>query len=157
MNKRKWEKPQLDSQLFAPQASVAVCFSIYCTKAYGDTRPIGHRLTPLAGGYYDSYNPWYRPNPYVEGPVGGLIVTHVPSECGNASHYSIRRADPTKPWSSGNVLMKESGFNCNIYWSRGGLSDGVMNDGDLMYWTTSASDGRVWYHYGYLKSVQNRS
>lgn len=138
--------PQIDCQLFTPQESVAACFSIYCTKARGDSTPATYRLLSLS---VNGATCWY------EETLENRSNYHNPNDCGVASRYTLSRIDPSKGWVQGNVQLKESGYLCNLDWTRGGLRDGVIDKGDLAYWRTN-SGTRYWYHYGRFNSG-NRS
>ena len=79
-------------------------------------------------------------------------VTHAWDHCGNSSNQVIRTDDDGNP-----IRMVETGtdglgtLNCTIYWNEDYTSQRDVNTvavGDIIYWTTSAADGRTWNHKG---------
>ena len=129
---KRWETPRTVVQGFEANEYVAACWYIACD--YGE---IG-RNDPQGGLYHAAYS-------------NG-------TGCGHADNQVIREIR-----DGVFRLREEDGFgeDYNLEMTRNakwqGLSGTLTNVqvGDIIYWTTTASDGRIWYHKGTVESTSN--
>lgn len=129
---KRWETPRTVVQGFEANEYVAACWYIACD--YGE---IGMN-DPKGGLYHAAYS-------------NG-------TGCGHADNQVIREIR-----EGVFTLREEDGFgeDYNLEMTRNanweGLSGTLTNVqlGDTIYWTTTASDGRIWYHKGTVESTSN--
>ena len=125
---KRWIKPRTEVQVFEANEYVAACWGVKCDVDWSN-------------GYE------WRQGDYSNG------VTHDGAHCGNSSNQVI--FDDNGDGIADRMI--ETGtdglgdLNCTIYEnqyynSRRDVS--TVKIGDLIYWTTSASDGRTWNHKG---------
>ena len=130
---KSWVRPRTEVQAFEADDYVAACWYIACDYGQGENRHYDPKR-----GFHDAY----------EDGTG----------CGWEDNQVIRE-------SSKGVftLREEDGFGedydmmmtRNSNWS--GLSSTLsgVTVGETIYWTTNASDGRIWYHKGQVETATN--
>ena len=125
----KWETPRVTIQEFEPNEYVAVCWGVACDISW-------------ANDYERKYGFW-----------DGGDVSHASDHCGNSSNQVIFDDN------NDNVgdRMVETGtdglgeLECQIYWDANYTQPrpvSTVEIGKIIYWTTTASDGRTWNHKG---------
>ncbi len=129
---KRWETPRTVVQGFEANEYVAACWYIACD--YGERG----ESDPISGLYHNAYS---------DG-----------TGCGHANNQVIREVR-----DGVFTLREEDGFGedydmkmtRDTNWQ--GLSGTLTNVqlGDIIYWTTTASDGRIWYHKGTVESTSN--
>ena len=129
---KRWETPRTVVQGFEANEYVAACWYIACD--YGEAG----MNDPISDLYHGAYS---------DG-----------TGCGHANNQVIREVR-----DGVFRLREEDGFGedynlemtRNAYWE--GLSGTLTNVqlGETIYWTTTASDGRIWYHKGTVESTSN--
>lgn len=131
--KEKWVAPRTVIEEFAPNEYVAVCWGVCCDVDLANNyeknnRPSGSRKT------------WWE-----------LGCSHDNEHCGAIGNQVIRDAN-----NDGIAeRMIETGtdglgdLTCTIT----NMSIRDVKVDDYIYWTTSASDGRVWHHQGTVVST----
>ena len=129
---KRWETPRTVVQGFEANEYVAACWYIACD--YGERG----MNDPMDGLYHNAYS---------DG-----------SGCGHADNQVIREI------RDGVFTLREEdgvGEDYDLQMTRDakwqGLSGMLTNVqvGDIIYWTTTASDGRKWYHKGTVESTSN--
>ena len=124
----KWETPRVTIQEFEPNEYVAACWGVGCNVDWSNR-----------------YEKWQ--GEYENG------VTHRWDHCGNSSNQVIFDDN------NDNVgdRMVETGtdglgeLECQIYWDAYYTQPrpvSTVEIGNIIYWTTTASDGRTWNHKG---------
>lgn len=129
---KRWETPRTVVQGFEANEYVAACWYIACD--YGERG----ESDPISGLYHNAYS-------------NG-------TGCGHANNQVIREVR-----DGVFRLREEDGFgeDYDMQMTRDtnwqGLSGTLTNVqlGDIIYWTTTASDGRIWYHKGTVESTSN--
>ena len=129
---KRWETPRTVVQGFEANEYVAACWYIACD--YGETG----MNDPKGGLYHAAYS-------------NG-------TGCGHADNQVIREIR-----DGVFRLREEDGFgeDYNLEMTRDehwkGLFGTLTNVqlGETIYWTTTASDGRIWYHKGTVESTSN--
>lgn len=128
MARKSWVTPKAMVEEFEANEYVAVCWGVECDVNWANEYEMGH------GGDY-----WKG-------------VTHDEAHCGNSSNQVIRTDDYGNP-----IRMVETGtdglgtLRCTIYYDSdyNSVRDvSTVKIGDIIYWTTSAADGRTWNHMG---------
>ena len=125
--KKRWGTPMAMVEEFEANEYVAACWGVQCDVDWAND--------------YE-----WQQGDYSHG------VTHAWDHCGNSSNQVIRTDDDGNP-----IKMVETGtdglgtLNCTIYWNEDYTSQRDVKTvavGDIIYWTTSAADGRTWNHKG---------
>lgn len=126
--KQKWIRPQTTIEKFVPDEYIAACWGVKCDIDWS--------------------------NAYEHGQGDdNRGVTHDGVHCGNPSNQVIFDDDDDGIADR----MIETGtdglgdLNCTIYWDAGFSSIrkiSTVQPDDIIYWTTTASDGRTWNHKG---------
>ena len=126
--KKRWGTPRAVVEEFEANEYVAVCWGVECDVNWANEYEMKH-----GGDYWNG-------------------VTHDEAHCGNSSNQVIRTDDHGNP-----IRMVETGTNglgtltCTIFYDQD-YSDvrdvRTVKVGDIIYWTTSAADGRTWNHMG---------
>lgn len=125
----KWETPRVTIQEFEPNEYVAACWGVECDINWANQYEIDH-----GGDYWKGVN-------------------HDIAHCGNSSNQVIFDDN------SDNVgdRMIETGTDglgdlaCTIYTDstyRTVRKVSTVQIGEIIYWTTTADDGRTWNHKG---------
>lgn len=135
--KEKWIAPRTVIEEFTPNEYIAVCWGVCCD-------------VDSANQYEKDNKPYWSKKTWWE-----LGCSHDIEHCGAIGNQVIRDAN-----NDGKAeRMIETGtdglgdLTCNIT----NMSIGNVQVGDYIYWTTSASDGRVWHHRGtVVATVPNR-
>lgn len=136
--KEKWIAPTTVIEEFTPNEYIAVCWGVCCD-------------VDLANDYEKNhYAPGRPPKTWWQ-----LGCSHDNDHCGAIGNQVIRDAN-----NDGKAeRMIETGtdglgdLTCTIT----NMSIGNVQVDDYIYWTTSASDGRVWHHRGtVVATVPNR-
>lgn len=126
--KKRWETPRAVVEKFEPNEYVAACWGVECNVSWANDYEMKH-----GGDYWNG-------------------VTHDEAHCGNSSNQVIITDDNGNP-----LRMVETGtdglgtLNCTIYWNEAynTIRDvSSVEVGNIIYWTTSADDGRTWNHKG---------
>ena len=139
--KRVYERPLMTAELFEANEYVAACWGVSCIVNLANEVEEGMAPTnPKMNGN----------NNFADGQ------THSLAGCGTASNQYLRditgdgTVDSMQEYKS--VAVAGSNWlDCKVYTNAkyDTLKDiSSVNPGDYIYWTTSASDGRVWYHQG---------
>ena len=124
----KWETPRVTIQEFEPNEYVAACWGVACDVDWSN------RYENWQGDYDNG-------------------VTHRGDHCGNSSNQVIFDDNNDKVGDR----MIETGTDglgdlvCTIYTDKTyhNVRDvSSVNIGDTIFWTTTASDGRIWNHKG---------
>ena len=125
---RRWVKPRTEVQKFEANEYVAACWGVGCNVDWAND------YEKSEGDYQNG-------------------VTHDTAHCGNAANQVIYDynddgiADAMIEEGTdglGNLpctIYKDSNYNQQIAVSS-------VKPGDTIYWTTRATDGRTWNHYG---------
>ena len=143
--KQTWVTPRVNIQNFEANEYVAACWGVGCSVDAANSVEKGKPNT----------NPykWARNN-----YEGGQ--THAWDGCGTSSNQFLRDTtgdnifDVMQEYKS--VPVNGSNWlTCTVYTdgsynSEKSLSDVVV--GEYIYWTTSATDGRIWYHQGTVQA-----
>ena len=126
--KQKWIRPQTTIEKFVPNEYIAACWGVGCDVDWSNKYEI-------------------RQGDYQRG------VTHDAAHCGNPGNQVIYDDDDDGIADR----MIETGtdglgdLTCTIYWDSGFSSTrkiSTVQPDDIIYWTTTASDGRTWNHKG---------
>lgn len=128
--KEKWMAPRTVIEEFTPNEYIAVCWGVACNTIYANN---------------------YEKRIHNEGQ------THSPNYCGLQSHQYL------EDWNNDGIpesmVEKDTDgqgtLTCKIYTdgSYSNIKDfSTVKRGETLYWTTSASDGRVWHHQGVVAS-----
>lgn len=129
---KRWEKPITVVQEFEANEYVAACWYIACD--YGE---VGMN-DPISGLYHNAYDDGtgcgYADNQVIREVRDGVFSLR--EEDGFGEDYDLR-------------------MTRNANWH--GLSETLTNVqvGETIYWTTTASDGRIWYHKGTVETTSN--
>lgn len=132
---REYVRPMMTGETFATNEYVAACWYIACDYGQGDN---GHR-DPIDRNLYHNTNS--------DG-----------TGCGHADNQVIRDI------SDGMFAMREEdgfGEDYDVLMTRNeswlGLSSTLsgVQVGETIYWTTTASDGRIWRHKGQVETTSN--
>ena len=126
--KQKWIRPQTTIEKFVPDEYIAACWGVGCDVDWSND--------------YEK-----RQGDYQKG------VTHDAAHCGNPNNQVIFDDN------NDNIAdrMIETGtdglgdLTCTIYWDSGFSRTrkiSTVQPDDIIYWTTTASDGRTWNHKG---------
>ena len=132
--KEKWIAPRTVIEEFTPNEYIAVCWGVCCdvdsaNQYEKDNKP-----------YYWSKKTWWE-----------LGCSHDIEHCGAIGNQVIRDAN-----NDGKAeRMIETGTDGlgNLTCTITNMSIRDVKVGDYIYWTTSASDGRVWHHEGTVVST----
>lgn len=134
---KRWETPRIAVEKFEANEYVAACWGVKCDVAWANDYEL-------------------REGDYSNG------VTHDNAHCGSASNQVI--FDDNNDGTADRMI--ETGTDglgdlaCILY------TDGRYNElrdistvqeRDMIYWTTQASDGRTWNHRGTVMGTTNRS
>ena len=131
--KEKWMAPKTVIEEFAPNEYVAVCWGVQCD-------------VDLANEYEQKNKPGWSSKTWAE-----LGCSHESNHCGAMGNQVIYdynndgKADKM-------VEIRTAGLGdlpCTVT----NMSIGDVQVNDYIYWTTSASDGRVWHHRGQVQST----
>lgn len=132
--KKTWEHPAIMVQQFEANEYVAACWGVGCTVSWANDYEKTHT------------NSWGE-------TWWDFGCSHDSGHCGNSSNQVIFDYDEN---GTGDAMI-ETGtaglgdLNCTIYtddsFSTTRPVSGV-SIGETIYWTTAASDGRVWHHMG---------
>lgn len=136
--KKRWETPQAVVQEFEPNEYVAVCWSVACA--------VGNANRTNYGGYAGTVHNrnWSYWNNLP--PVGNQAWDHTGS-CSNSANNQFRVDNGQVSFVSENSSDQgELAGRYTSYIENG--SDGVVSDGDIIFWYTQNPDGRRWNHYG---------
>lgn len=133
--KQKWIRPQTTIEKFVPDEYIAACWGVKCDINWSNN------YEEMQGDYSNG-------------------VTHEPAHCGNSSNQVIFDDD-----NDGIAdRMIETGtdglgdLTCIIYRDPGfsSIRDiSTVQPKDLIYWTTTASDGRTWNHRGTVFGIDS--
>lgn len=124
---REYVAPRMTGETFAANEYIAACWGVACDTDWAN---------------------WYEQE---EGDYGHG-VTHDSAHCGNSSNQVIKVDENNNP-----IKMIETGtdglgdLTCTIF-TNGGYHTvrdvSTVEVGDIIFWTTTASDGRTWNHKG---------
>lgn len=131
--KKMWEEPSIQVQEFMPNEYVAACWYIACDYGQGEK------------GHYDPRGEYH--DAYADGTGCGHAENQVIRER-TKGVFTIREEDGFG--EDYNMQMTRNNDWSNLQWS---LSDVKVNE--TIYWTTTGSDGRVWYHKGQVETTSN--
>lgn len=131
--KKMWEEPRIAVQEFVPNEYVAACFKLACGRGSDPSLPYGsHWETGERGNVSHS-------------TIG------TPHTCGDADANRVITDD-------GGLFQSVGESNGEQGWLNGGLdyilqSDGnnTVDTGDVIFWHTTANDGRRWNHWGVVQ------
>lgn len=131
--KKMWSEPRIAVQEFVPNEYVAACFKLACGRGSDPSLPYGsHWQTGERGNVSHS-------------TIG------TPHTCGDASANRVITDD-------GGFFQSVGEFNGEQGWLNGGFDyilqkDGnnTVDAGDVIFWHTTASDGRKWNHWGVVQ------
>ena len=131
--KKMWSEPRIAVQEFVPNEYVAACFKLACGRGSDPSLPYGsHWQTGEWGNVSHS-------------TIG------TPHTCGDASANRVITDD-------GGFFQSVGEFNGEQGWLNGGFDyilqkDGnnTVDAGDVIFWHTTASDGRKWTHWGVVQ------
>lgn len=130
--KEKWIAPKTVIEEFTPNEYVAVCWGVSCD--------------------VDSANE-YEKNNY--GPGGKtwseLGCSHDINHCGAIGNQVIR--DANNDGIAERMIETGTDRLGNLTCTITNIPIGNVKVDDYIYWTTSASDGRVWHHQGTVVST----
>lgn len=126
--KKRWGTPRAVVEEFEAKEYVAVCWGVECDVNWANEYEKKHGKDFWKG------------------------VTHDEAHCGNSSNQVIRidkDGNPTEMVETGTDGLGD--LSCIIYCNdnytkRRDVS--TVKIGDIIYWTTSAADGRTWNHMG---------
>ena len=131
--KKRWEEPKIGVQKFVPNEYVAACYMLACQRGPEDSL--------IYGSHWDSHE---------RGDVSHSAIG-TPNTCGDASANRVITDD-------GGVFQSVGEFNGEQGWLNGGLdyilqkdSNNTVDPGDVIFWHTTASDGRRWNHWGMVQ------
>lgn len=125
---KTWETPKVLVEEFEENEYVAACWGVKCDIKWANKYE-------LREGDYDRG------------------VTHAKDHCGNSSNQVIFDDDGD---GIGDRMI-ETGTDglgelaCTIYWDGNYNNEravGTVKQGEIIYWTTRAADGRTWNHRG---------
>lgn len=129
--KEKWMTPKTVIEEFTPNEYIAVCWGVGCN-------------TALANAYEESHN--------------NSAQTHSNDYCGRQSHqYLVENKDGILEKMVEIDTDGQGTLPCKIY--KDGTYMNRLTDyssikhGQTLYWTTKATDGRVWHHQGTVASA----
>lgn len=142
--KRMYEKPMAYAETFVANEYVAACYSLSCEVGKRTQNPIDHRV------WNNSEN---GPNRFHEASGTGNC-----SDPGSNYLTVNSRGDfiSLEEWRS-DMPNGHGGTGAFLPGTKIAYSD--LNNskkydaGDYVSWTTKASDGRVWKHWGYLHTA----
>ena len=125
---RRWVKPRTEVQKFEANEYVAACWGVQCDVDWANKYEI-------------------REGDYDRG------VTHDMAHCGNAANQVIYDYDDN---GTADAMIEEGtnglgNLRCTIYEDSNysqQIDVSLVKSGDTIYWTTRATDGRIWNHYG---------
>ena len=125
---KRWETPRTVVQGFEANEYVAACWGVKCDVTAANDYEIRN-------GYYNNGN-----------------VSHSIDHCGTDANQWIYTGDDNI--ADGMTELNTDGLGdlgCILYTDssyrrRGNYAD--VSPGQTIYWTTSASDGRIWHHQG---------
>ena len=133
MKKKMWREPRVEVQEFVPNEYVAACYMLACQRG------------PENDFKYGKY--WKSPE---RGDVSHS-ATGTPDTCGDAGANRVITDD-------GGVFQSVGEYNGEQGWLNGGLdyilqmnSNNTVDPGDVIFWHTTASDGRKWNHWGVVQ------
>ena len=129
---REYVRPMMTGETFATNEYVAACWYIACDYGQGEHN------------HYDPYGEYH--NAYENG-----------TGCGHAQNQVIRESNGVFR------ISEEDGFGedyqmqmtRNSNWSDLNWTLTDVREGETIYWTTTASDGRIWYHKGQVETTSN--
>lgn len=134
---KRWETPRIAVEKFEANEYVAACWGVKCDVDWAND--------------YE-----WREGDYRNG------VTHDNAHCGSASNQVI--FDDNNDGTADRMI--ETGtdglgdLECILY-TNGRYNElrdiSSVKEGDRIYWTTQASDGRTWNHRGTVMGTTNRS
>lgn len=128
--KEKWVAPRTVIEEFAPNEYVAVCWGVQCNVNAANlfeqtNKPEGSNKT------------WWE-----------LGCSHDNAHCGAMGNQVIYDYNNDGKADKMEEVKTEIGdLPCTVE------NIGNVKVGDYIYWTTSASDGRVWHHQGRVQST----
>lgn len=126
---REYVTPRMTGETFAANEYIAACWGVQCDVEWANNYEMGH-----GGDYWNG-------------------VTHDAAHCGNSSNQVIFDDNGDKIGDR----MIETGtdglgdLTCTIFTGPGynTVRDvSTVQIGEIIYWTTTASDGRTWNHKG---------
>lgn len=124
---REYVTPRMTGETFASNEYISVCWGVKCDTSWAN---------------------WYE---HRQGD-DSRGVTHDDAHCGNSSNQVIKVDENNNP-----IEMIETGtdglgdLTCTIFtdqWYNDVRNVSTVKIDDIIYWTTSASDGRTWNHKG---------
>lgn len=131
--KMKWEEPSIEVQKFVPDEYVSACWKVACAVN--------------AANDVEKKWPYNGSNNFAQGQ------THDEAHCGNETNQWVT--------DNGMIEIRTNGLGnlaCDLYTNDSYTSTtnySSVKDGDYIYWTTRAGDGRVWHHQGYVKGTDS--
>ena len=139
--KRTYETPMACSEEFMPNEYVAACYMLACYRGSYGMSYNGQR-------WNNSNWNWHR-------------------EQGNVTHSSMGTAGTCGDATANRVITSEGGvfqsvgeYNNEQGWLNGGLENIIQGNGgdnsatdpgDIVFWYTTADDGRRWNHWGIVQ------
>lgn len=130
--KRAYETPMACAEEFMPNEYVAACFKLACRR----------------GSEGQKYPDYY----WGTGERGDVSHSTIgtPDTCGDASANRVITSD-------GGVFQSVGEYNGEQGWLNGRYTniidngDGKTGPGDIIFWYTTAKDGRKWNHWGVIE------
>lgn len=139
----KWETPRVLVQSFEPNEYVASCWGVGCSIVGSDKWPTYNTVTS-GGGHHGGEVTYVENN------------THSANACGLSTSQFIRTdASNTAIGMYEYSASQNKNLECTLYTddNYNVLGDySTVSTGDVIYWTTSASDGRIWHHKGTVEA-----
>lgn len=137
--KTKWITPRTEIETFIPNEYIAVCWAVGCS-------------TGLANDYELKNGPWWSDQTWAQ-----LGCSHDPAHCGTASNQWIVDSDNNGiPEGMTEMGTDLGNLGCRFYSDatyRREIDISSIRSNSTIYWTTSAADGRVWHHQGFLQDT----
>lgn len=136
MGKLAYTTPVMSEEVFEADEYVAACWDVAC--AYGYKAGVGGKINDVF-------------------PQGSLDITHGMTDKGTGCGYAENQSIVVD--ANGNVSMTEvdtdrlGNLPCTITdkdWNPTTLNQKQLTGKSVVYWTTTAQDGRTWHHMGYV-------
>lgn len=148
--KRVYERPLMTAELFEANEYVATCYSyaVGCEydKANSYEQSIGNASKSWNGTWTGQY--------------------HAAKACGNSENQYLvdsngdKTIDVMQEYKKDGIVgtngQRTNWLTCTLYSDASYttvISASSVEPGEYIYWTTSASDGRVWHHQGQTVAV----
>lgn len=143
MLKKNWEMPVTVVQKFEPNEYVAVCWGVSCSVDKANAVERGWMIELPNGGWQSNY-------------ANGQ--THSSEHCGLTSNQWIVDSDNDGYADSMTEINtdKLGDLSCILYDDAtytNTIDISTVQSGSYIYWTTQASDGRVWHHQGLVSNT----